>query len=288
VSDDRFLSTAEAARLLGVSASTVKRWVDEGCLLAQKTAGGHRKIRHSDVQRLLRRCCAAAVPGAAGRCEAVDPAGLADALFAALLQGEADAVCQIFQRAHQGGLRLGELADAVIAPAMCRLGHGWKTGQLDVYQEHRGTQLCLAALHGLRARLNVPPDAGQPPAIGGCPEHDPYLLATLLAEMVLRECGWRTVNLGPNTPLASFRRALCELRPRLLWLSCSHLPEPEAFLAGYRDLYREAEAAGVAVAVGGRALTEPLRRQMPYTTFGDGLAHLAAFARTLYPTVQAR
>ena len=57
----------------------------------------------------------------------------------------------------------------------------------------------------------------------------------------------------------------------------------EAFLTGYRELYRQAEKAGVAVAIGGRVLVEAIRSKVPYTTYGDGLGHLAAFARTLHP-----
>jgi hypothetical protein len=51
----------------------------------------------------------------------------------------------------------------------------------------------------------------------------------------------------------------------------------------YRPLYRQAEQANVAVAVGGRALGEDLRASIPYTSFGDTLGHLAAFAKTLHP-----
>ena len=108
-------------------------------------------------------------------------------------------------------------------------------------------------------------------AVGGTPQGDPYLLATLLAQIVLLDAGWEAVNLGPNTPLASLTKAMRELRPRLVWLSVSYLEKSVEFLQAYREFYQAAEQMGVAVAVGGQALVEPIRSAMPYTTHGDGL-----------------
>jgi methanogenic corrinoid protein MtbC1 len=163
------------------------------------------------------------------------------------------------------------------------VGHDWETARIDVWQEHRGTQLAAAALYGLRGELEARAERNRPVAVGGAPEGDPYLLATLLAQLVLLDAGWEAVNLGPDTPLPSLTQALRELRPRLLWLSVSYLEDTAGFIGAYRDLYRAAERQGVAVAVGGRALAEAIRSTVPYTTHGDGLSHLAAFARTLHP-----
>ncbi len=286
MAETRYLSTAEVARALGVGVTTVKRWVDEGVLPAHRTVGGHRKVPLADVLRLMRegdlpRADLGLLTGSAAA--APDAGQLAQQLFRALRQGDPAAAQALLRSAYESGAAVEALADDVIAPAMERLGHGWADGTLDVYQEHRGTQVCLAALLGLRSRLGAAAGRDRPLAVGGGPEGDPYLLANALAEMVLREQGWEAVNVGPNTPLASFRRALRELRPRLLWLSCGHLADAESFLAQYGELYREAERAGVAVAVGGPARSAAVRGRMRYTTFGDGLTHLAAFARTLHP-----
>jgi excisionase family DNA binding protein len=42
-------TTAQAARLLGVSVATVVNWIDDGRLRAHKTPGGHRRISREDL-----------------------------------------------------------------------------------------------------------------------------------------------------------------------------------------------------------------------------------------------
>jgi len=50
--EEEFVTTQEAARLLGVSVRTIQLWVESGVLHAWKTAGGHRRIARASVEDL--------------------------------------------------------------------------------------------------------------------------------------------------------------------------------------------------------------------------------------------
>jgi excisionase family DNA binding protein len=276
-----YLSTVEAAAVLAVSVSTVKRWVDEGLLPAHRTAGGHRKLLRAEVLAMARQGDLPRGDLTVLTTSATDK--MAVDFWKTLSDGQGDQARAIIRSAYGSGVAMETLADEIVAPAMKKLGYDWEASRIDVWQEHRGTQLCAAALFDLKEDLEARAEKNRPVAVGGAPEGDPYLLATLLVQYVLLDAGWEAVNLGPNTPLESLAKAVKELRPRLLWLSVSYLENREAFIEGYMDLYRVAEQREVAVAAGGQALQESVRSAIPYTTYGDGLSHLAAFARTLHP-----
>lgn len=280
--DHRYLAPREAAELLDVGESTIKRWVDRGVLPAERTAGRHRKIRLADLVRVarllnlpranLQRLRLLTAP--------VELPALAEQFFAVLLAADQARAADLLRSAYEGGLTVEQLGDSVIAPAMTRVGLGWESGELDVYQEHAATLACLSALQGLRPLLPIPPETALL-AVGGGPEGDPSLLGNVLVEMTVREAGWATHNIGADTPARSLCRAVRDRRPRLVWLSCSHLPDEQRLLAGMRLLLKEAAAVGATVAVGGRALGPEVRAQMGAVHGCDRLADLAALAHVL-------
>ncbi|MBA3316145.1 MAG: excisionase family DNA-binding protein [Planctomycetaceae bacterium] len=285
--DRPYISTLEAAKALGVSVSTIKRWVDVDILPAHRTAGGHRKLMRSEVLALARQgdlpredLARLAVPI---RKSDIDVKAVADALHRALLEGDVASSRAVVRCSYEAGLPIETLADEVIAPVMAKVGHGWETSQIDVWHEHRGTQVCTAALFELQTELERRAESERPLAIGAAPAGDLYILPSLLAQLVLLDAGWEAINLGGNTPLESLSKALRALRPRLVWLTISHLEDVEGFVSAYRDFHREADRQGAAVVVGGRALIEAVRARLPYSSFGDRLTHLGTFARTLHP-----
>jgi len=285
--EHRYVSTAQVAEVLGLGVTTVKRWVDEGILPARKTLGGHRKVRMSDVLRLMRESelplekLSELFP----RSRKLDFSSslvIRGQLNSALQEMDMELVRSLILGAQQRGFPIHLLADDVIGPALVEVGHQWELGRIGVMHEHRATQLILSTLYELESSLSPKHKRGWPVAVGGAPEGDPTLVPTLLARMVLIEAGWEAINLGPNTPRGAFETAMDELKPSLIWICATHLEQVPAFLSDFQLLYREAEKRGIAVAIGGRGLTQSIREKMPYTTFGDGMGHLSAFAHNLH------
>jgi len=283
-----YASTAGVARALGVSVTTVKRWVDDGILPAHRTPGGHRKMLMADVVRLARdgnlpqADLTRLDPRLAGSQQA-EPGELATKLAEMVRAGDAAAVRALIHGCYHSGLAIEAIADDVISPALARVGHDWEAGRIDVLHEHRGTQLVAGAVYELKATIERRAERQRLVAVGGAVEHDHYVLPSLLAQVALVDAGWDAVNLGPNTPFASFRRALDEFRPRLMWISISYLAQPAVFEREYVEFFQLARSFEVAVAIGGRALPDHVRSRIPYTTYGDGLGQLVAFAKTLHP-----
>jgi len=280
------LSPRQVARALGVSESSLKRWCDRGLITATTTPGRHRRLSQQAVLDFLRTSrrplvrpellglplAAAARPSLASS----EPGGR---FQAALEAGDFNAIRRLLSEQRALGRKLSQLGDELIAPAFERIGQGWACGEVEVYQERRCVEVCGRLLHELLAELPAPaPDA--PLAIGGAVDDDSYSLPTTLVELVLAENGWQAKSMGTRLPMGSLARAVQVERPRLVWISASHISDPEAFVARF-DQFQAQVAGSAAIVVGGRALTDDIRRRIRYSAFCDNLAHLESFLATL-------
>lgn len=51
--EDAILTTRATAEMLGVAVSTAQHWIENGAIASWKTPGGHRRVRLSEVKRLM-------------------------------------------------------------------------------------------------------------------------------------------------------------------------------------------------------------------------------------------
>ena len=170
--------------------------------------------------------------------------------------------------------------DEVIAAAFREIGARWECHDAEVYQERRACDIAQRILFDLRRVQQVPERKWL--ATGGTIEGDLYSLPSAMAELVLRDCGFHATSLGTSIPFASLVKAVQETKPKLFWLSVSHIREELDFIGEFAALSQACMAADTALVVGGRALTEELRQRMTYSAYCDTMQHLEAFATTLH------
>ena len=123
-----------------------------------------------------------------------------------------------------------EICDDVLAFVMNRVGDLWECGDVEVYQERLGCEICSRMLDDCRDYV-PDPDEDAPLAIGATPSGDPYTLPTRMAELVLKESGWRSISLGIDLPFETLAVAVADKRPRVVWLSVSSIADADEFLA---------------------------------------------------------
>jgi len=284
-----FVSPKQVARALGVSESSLKRWCDQGHIASVRTVGGHRKMAVADVIRFVRdsshRLVAPGVlglPPASGRATTGLSQG-ATRLVESLLAGDELVSRQIVFDLYLAKYSCSVIFDEVIAKAFHDIGERWACQEVDVYQERRSCEIIHRLLVDLK-RLQPTFECSWL-AVGGTIEGDQYSLPSAMVEVILSEAGFQSNKLGTSIPVASLVRAVKDLRPKIVWLSVSHISASLDFVTEFQNLSKTCLQSGTALVVGGRALTEDLRQQLTYSAYCDTMQHLAAFAKTLYDSL---
>jgi len=279
----------QVAQAIDVSESSLKRWCDQGLIPTVRTAGGHRRMPVNGVLTFLRNSgyqlinpevlgLPAATQGGRERKLQAERERLVDAL----VQGDEQVCVEIVMNLYLAGHKMSTICDEVLASVFDEICSKSTSGKFSVYQERRSCELSHRLMHEVRRGLpEMLVDA--PIAIGGTVEGDPSTQASSMTELVLRENGWRACSLGSMLPFLSLRQALCDMRPKLCWLTFSIIRNVDEFLHEFSRVSELTRENHIALVVSGKALSEEIRRRMQYSCFCDTYAHLETFARQVFP-----
>ncbi|MEX2526158.1 MAG: cobalamin-dependent protein [Gemmatimonadota bacterium] len=281
------LTTTQVAELLGVHASTVKRWCDGTELWSEKTEGGHRRIhlRHAlDVARTkgIRTFLTPFTPFEGHVWSAVqdvverqDFGKVVSLSMGWLVRGHPHRIGHLF---YALGLHpqvsLPQLLDEGVRRFMEAVGESWRQGRIRVGEEHMASQVVAEALIRLSQHDRISDSSGQRAAassrgngrvdegkaqsrvaVVGSMEGDQHHLGSLCIRLLLEREGWKVYYLGPDVPVEEFAAIQRAQAARLVCVSFS----PPATGADMVRCFR--------------MLTEFYRPSSPYAlAFGGGVS----------------
>lgn len=235
------LTSTQAASLLEVHPSTIKRWCNEGDLAFDTTSGGHRRIRLADAVSFARAKDITTVltpfhPYEGHVWTALSEAE-AEGSFQRLLslamgwvhRGRLRRVARLFDAlAATPSVPLLRFCDEAVRGLMTEVGRAWHEGRLRAGEEHMVSQVMTEVLLRLRERDQRArdPDASRAGlALVGSAEGNQHHLGSMAVRILLERRGWEVLYLGPDVPLEDF--AMIQRR-RAADLVCVSLAPPAA------------------------------------------------------------
>jgi len=231
------LTSSEAAALLQVHPSTVKRWCNEGGLEFETTEGGHRRIHLEDAVTFSRAQGIHTVltpfhpyePHVWTALRAAEDEGSFRALHTLALGwvmlGETRRLERLFATVGRSQtIDFGTFCDEGVRGLMRAVGQAWADGRLRVGEEHVVSQIMIDVLLRLRTewldrveaeradymRGNGSPQRGAPAsgaartAVVGTLEGNHHHLGALCIRILLERDGWDVHYLGPDVPVDDF------------------------------------------------------------------------------------
>lgn len=258
----QYYNSQEAAKILGVNVSTIKRWTDDGKLECVRTAGGHRKFIMSQLSNFLDKN-----RKKTSKVNLFPLENETDLLISNhILKGNFSHLIEYIQKQAincnrnkvqkvLNGLYLAQyplhvIYDRIITPIMHDLGMQWINGKLDIIKEHFASSTLRDGIIRLQGIISVPSTTkGKALCLNISTElHD---IALKMVDHVLEVRGFKVQNSGQNTPMINFEKILNEYKPDRLYVSSTFISDRDTMQKEFDLTCETASKYDVDIYVGG-------------------------------------
>lgn len=260
----QYFNSEEAAKILGVNVSTIKRWTDEGKLKCIKTAGGHRKFLMEHLASFLDlnkkktekvnlfpieseidlRISHHILKG--------DFNYLTDFILKQSLASNIQRVQQVLNGLYLGQYPLHDIYDHLVTPVLHQIGQLWMDNKISIAEEHIASQAIRDAVIRLQGIIRLPnKKKGKALLINFTREF--HSMALKMVEHILELRGFRVFFAGQNTPLMKIDKFFENYHPDRVYVSGTVVEDKELLESEFRTICDLSMQFNAKVWLGGRA-----------------------------------
>lgn len=258
----QYYNSIEAAKILGVNVSTIKRWTDDGKLECIRTAGGHRRFIMSQLSKFLNKNRKKTSKINLFPLESEMDLQISNYIlkgnFSHLIeyiQKQAfncnrDKVQKVFNGLYLAQYPLHVIYDQIITPILRDIGQLWMNGKIDVIQEHLAASTLRDAINRLQGIISLPkPQKGKVLCLNLSNEmHD---IALKMVDHIIENRGFKVLYSGQNTPIINFEKILKSFKPDRIYISSSFLENIKAAQQEFDYICDCSVKEGIKIFIGG-------------------------------------
>lgn len=263
----QYFNSEEAARILNVNVSSIKRWTEDGTLECIKTAGGHRKFTMQHLAKFLEahktktsRANLFPIESEADleintRILKADFEFLIDYVSEQSRQCHRDRVHRVFNGLYLAQHPLHKIYDQLVTPVLHRNGDLWERGQITVVEEHFSTQTIRDCLIRLQGIIQIPSEKiGTAFCLIMSQElHD---VAIKMVDHILELKGYKVLFSGQLTPSIKMEKIFDLYHPDRVYISSTIVTDVNLVQAEFDKICYIAQAHNARVFVGGQGFNQ--------------------------------
>ena len=230
-------TTRQAAEILGVHESSIKRWNTSKQLNALQTSGGHRRFSITEILHFAKKnrldspllyygsYAERVWIGLEELRKKNSYESLVKLVYEWILDDRSTFVTQLLLHVVKKEHDIEDIIDNLLAEVLYEIGVNYMRGNLAIGDEHRATHSIRDVLIYLKEQLRVlgyaRPAHNRPITILGCGREEEHELGALMARLVLEVQGWTVVYLGLDVPTEEFAKQQVKHEAALVCISMS-------------------------------------------------------------------
>lgn len=258
----QYFNSHDAAKILGVNVSTIKRWTDEGKLECIKSIGGHRKFTMQHFAQFL-----------AQNNKKISKINvfpidtdsdlqisyhilkgnfklLIDYVLEQAFLSNRDRVQYLMNGLYLSQYALYEIFDNLVTPVLYKIGDMWEQGQKTVTEEHIASQVIRDSIIRLQGVIRLPtPKNTKALCLNFSNElHD---IALKMVDHILELKGHRVFFSGQITPILKLEQVFNYFKPDQVYISNTIVENVQDTQAEFDQICQICEQHNATIFIGG-------------------------------------
>lgn len=280
IGSETYLTCQQAAKMMGVSRSTVQRYCDQGVLHLHRTLGGHRRIKAGDVENWL---------NSQGRRQHREHPPQHNVTAKTLLDHWINGRQYELDRFHEHMASSPQLANQLFESLLPNV-------LKDLNERYARRAISTAELKTTRLRIRHwltrlnqsnaflgPPEAT---TIGISLRNHESDIDSLMTSVAINHSGIESIYLGYQSNLAAVIQLCHSTMPNFLW--CNYQTRPldakqvDNYVMANHELYRSVSES-TRLVVMGEALDSMTRKRMKFDCFAESIEQLIRYVNRSQP-----
>jgi excisionase family DNA binding protein len=263
----QYFNSEEAASILNVNVSSIKRWTEDGTLDCVKTAGGHRKFTMQHLAKFLKEHKTKTTRANLFPIESDEDLEIntsilkADFEFLIDYVSEQSRLCnrdrvhRVFNGLYLAQNPLHQIYDQLVTSVLHKIGDLWEQGEISAVEEHFSTQTIRGCLIRLQGIIQMPSEKiGTAFCLVMSQElHD---IAIKMVDHVLELRGYKILFSGQMTPSMKIEKIFEIYQPDRVYISSTIVTDQNLTQAEFDKICYIAQAHNARVYVGGQGFDE--------------------------------